>query len=310
LITEAINEFFIDPFEAETGASVTSVEAPDPNAAALLQIESGQVQWDVIDATSVELMVEQDALERIPDDLKALAADFVADPSFVTDYGISGYGDTATLIACNPDVVSRCPTSISEYWDVESFPGPRAMEASSPYAPITFALIADGATGSELDEPDLDRAFAKLREIKDEITVYTSSGDQQQQTLRDQQVGIATLWNGRAVNLREDMPKLELAWDDCLVGHGTMEVVKGAPHPETAFAYMGWWIQQAQAQADWTKRMSYPTPNKDVIGLLPADLAEAMPVSHDCVNQGPSLLWFSKNNAAVQEAWQEFLAGG
>src|SRR5690606_35103974 len=88
------------------------------------------------------------------------------------------------------------PTSWAEFWDVEQFPGPRALR-NSPVDNLEFALLADGVPLDQLYPLDVDRAFKKMEEIKPHISVWWSTGAQSAQVLIDQEVVLGTAWHGR-----------------------------------------------------------------------------------------------------------------
>jgi putative spermidine/putrescine transport system substrate-binding protein len=218
-------------------------------------------------------------------------------------------GTTATLIACNPDVMDKCPTNPEEFWDVENFPGPRAIVNQS-YGAMAFALQADGVPQDEIYPMDIDRAIEKLEEIKPSVKVWPSSGAEQQQVLIDKEVGAAIMWNGRAfVVKRDNIPNLEMHWDGSIRSDADgLVVMKDAPNKEAAFEYIKWIVEHPENQAKWTEALTYPTPAKDLYDLLPAEIAAALPGEHE-ENMPQDDQWIVENTTELQKAWQSFLAG-
>ncbi len=306
--TDAEKEFLGDPFTEDTGIKVNyQVSGNSPMAPALLQAQSGNVDLDVIFAENAEVLAAEDLLAEFPDDLMESLEEY-ARPDSYSDTLVN-MGTTATLIACNPDVMDKCPTNPEEFWDVENFPGPRAIVNQS-YGAMAFALQADGVPQDEIYPMDIDRAIEKLEEIKPSVKVWPSSGAEQQQVLIDKEVGAAIMWNGRAfVVKRDNIPNLEMHWDGSIRSDADgLVVMKDAPNKEAAFEYIKWIVEHPENQAKWTEALTYPTPAKDLYDLLPAEIAAALPGEHE-ENMPQDDQWIVENTTELQKAWQSFLAG-
>jgi putative spermidine/putrescine transport system substrate-binding protein len=275
-------------------------------APALLQAQSGNVKLDVVDAENAEVLRSKNLLADFPADLQKTLAE-TSRPGTFKPYVVN-FGSTATVIACNPKVMKKCPTTPAEFWDVENFPGPRAIVNQS-YVAMQFALEADGVSPDQVFPMDMDRAVAKLKEIKPHVKVWPSSGAEQQQVLIDKEVGAAIMWNGRAfVVQRDNIPELKLFWDGSVVsGSDGLVVLKDAPNQDAAYAYLKWIAEHAQNQANWTKALTYPTPTKELLNLVPKEIADALPAAHEVNKQDDK--WISDNTTQLQKAWQGFLAG-
>lgn len=307
--TDTTKKYLTDPFAKETGVNVQFiVNGNDTVAPALLQVKNHNVQIDLIDAGNDSTLILNNAAEKFPAELKTkLTA--ASQPNTVGDYVWGGYGTTATMIACNPKVVQKCPTTAAEFWDTKNFPGPRAM-SSVPETAMAFALLADGTPPGQIDTMDIDKAIAKLKEIKPNIKVWTSSGSQQQQVISDGEVGISYMWNGRAYVVKNTTVKdLIMNWGGSTyqADSGGFAVPKGAPNKDVAWAFMSWVADHPQNQADWTKVLTYPTPTKDLATLVTPEVAAALPNSSRTTNING--LWVAQHSAEIQKAWQQFLTG-
>lgn len=306
--TDAEKEFLGDPFTKDTGIKVNyQVSGNSPMAPALLQGQSGNVDLDVIFAENAEVLRAKNLLATFPDDLMAALEEHARPDAYSDD--LVNMGTTATIIACNPEVMAKCPTNPEEFWDTENFPGPRAILNMS-YAAMAFALQADGVPQDEVFPMDIDRAIAKLEEIKPSVKVWPSSGSEQQQVLIDNEVGAALMWNGRAfVVKRDNIPDLEMYWAGSVRSDADgLVVMADAPHKEAAFDYIQWIVEHSENQAKWTEALTYPTPSKELFDLVPAEIAEALPGSHE-ENMPLDEKWINDNTPQLQKAWQAFLAG-
>jgi spermidine/putrescine-binding protein len=306
IFKDTTQKYIAGPFEKDSGSKVDIVDVGGGWAAKIqAQKAAGAVQWDVIDsidAGSAEFLFKNGMLAPLPDDLAArLKA--VSLPGTVTPYGIEE-GSTGVVIACRTDV-KKCPSNAAEFFDAKGFPGARAI-VNEPNQVLPFAALASGIPADKLFPVDLDKAFALLNSIRSQVSVWPTSGDQQQQVLRSGEVDMAIMWNGRAYDLTQKGTPLKIVWPGALLDPGYIVVLKDAPNKDLAFKYMEYYATHPQQQADWAKVLPYGMASKDVASLLPADVADALPSSHDSVRIDPS--WFADHEAEIAKRWQEFLA--
>lgn len=307
--TEAEVEHLGDPFTADSGIKVEyKVTGESPTSPALLQAQSGNVQLDVINSENADLLRSKGLLATWPPEIMKLLEEGARPDSYKDD--MIAFGNTANLIVCNPKVMEKCPTNAQEFWDVKNFPGRRAIMDQAEAA-MAFALQADGVAQDEVYPLDIDRAMNKLNEIKPDIRVWPGSGDEQQQVLINKEVGAAIMWNGRAWGVKqENIPDLEMFWDGAQVSYGSgLVVMKDAPHKDAAFEYIKWILENPEAQAKWSEAMTYMTPTNQLNDLVSEDVAAALPSAHEGEVIVEDDEWLVENNEAVQNAWQEFLAG-
>jgi len=303
--TDATKKYFLEPFAAETGVKVNyTISGTDPTSTVLLQEQQGSVQIDLTDSSSAGVLEEKGFMEHFPDELMQ-AIKQTSRPDAFGDYYLE-LGSTATLIVCNPELIKKCPSNAKEFWDVKGFPGDRAV-ATTYSSAMAFALMADGVPKDQLFPMDVERSIKKLKELKPHVKTWPSSGAQQQQVMIDKEVGMSFMWNGRAfVVKRDNMPNLILNWGDSTLTTGNgWAVPKGAPNKDVAFAAIKWVAEHPEAQAKWSEALTYPTPTKDLLTLVPKDIADALPGAHDpAVIPGLAL---AKQADEMRKAWQNFL---
>jgi len=305
--TDGEQRDFGTPFTQETGVKVNyQVAGTSPMAPALLQAQSGNVSLDVVDAENAEVLRARGLLATFPPDLMQTIQS-TSRPGTYLPY-VLNLGSTATVIACNPSVMKRCPTTPQQFWDVKDYPGPRAI-LNQPSNALYFALVADGVAPDRVFPMDLNRGIKKLQEIKPSVKVWPSSGSDQQQALIDKTVGAAIMWNGRAfVVKRDNIPNLQISWTDALTSRSDgLVVLKDAPHKDAAFAYIRWILEHPRNQAAWTQSLTYPTPTTQLEQLVPRSIWEALPASHQVVKQDDA--WLAAHTADIQRVWQGLLAG-
>lgn len=307
--TAAVKKYFTDPFEKATGVKVVfDVNPSGVKQPALLQVQQHNVQIDLIDSANQAPLQQANALEAFPASLKATLT-AASGPNDVNDYVWGGYGVTATVIACNPKIVKKCPTNAKEFFDVKDFPGPRAI-AAVPETSLAFALFANGlASGGEIKSMDIDKAIQDLEQIKPDVQVWPSTDGQMEQILTDGQVGIGYLWAPHVFSAMKTMPSLVVNWGDSTdeVEDDGWAVPKGAPNADVAFAFLNWLAGQPKLQAAWSDAMVSPTPTKDLASLVSPATAAKLPDASKTT--AISTTWVAAHTAQLQKAWQQFLSG-
>ena len=122
-------------------------------------------------------------------------------PGMYSDY-CAGADIFSVVAAWNTDTYGdNGPRSWADFYDVEKFPGSRAMRGKMD-AQLETALLADGVPMADVytvldSEEGIERALDKIRSIKPHIAVWWSSGAQHAQLMKDGEVDMTTGWNGR-----------------------------------------------------------------------------------------------------------------
>ncbi|VTU14975.1 spermidine/putrescine ABC transporter periplasmic substrate-binding protein [Variovorax sp. SRS16] len=215
-------------------------------------VSSGRTTWDLVDMgfSRCEQAAAGGLLEKL--DYKVIHAgglnpDYVR-PDYVGVFSFS-YG-----IAYNTRKYAQPPTGWKDFWDVKRFPGKRALFNQGPYV-LEAALMADGVAPADvyriLSTPaGVDRAFKKLEEIKPDVAVWWNSSGQAMQLIRDGEVDMIMLANGRAGALMDDGAKVGFSFDQALLEIECLMVPKGAPNAASAMQLINAALDpQAQARA-------------------------------------------------------------
>lgn len=240
-------------------------------------MESGrQPPWNLIEITSISdfnRAKELDYLEKLDpevvplDNVEAAAAD---------PYGIYAMNYSANLV-WNTDKWpedGEHPETWEDLYDTEKFPGKRCMYQYPEYgAVLESALLADGVEPADLYPLDVDRAFAKLDTIKDEIVWYLSGADATR-FLTTGECDLGIIWNGRVASgvADEDLP-LALSWDQAITLSGVWGIPKGAPDVEAAQALIAFWILDIEGQIDYVTKFAFTT---DIKGISDDDYPESV----------------------------------
>ena len=229
---------FYDPFTEATGIKVIDVSSTtDFLGKIAAQIKSGKIEWDVTTAhynSSLAPLSSKGMLEEIDYRIVTDTKDLI--PGSVHKYGV-GNALTTYVMAYNTKKFpgENHPKSWADFFDVNKFPGPRAMPAwGSPEYNIVPALLADGVPLDKLTPFDYDRAFKMLDKIKPYVKIWYTSGDQLSQGLLEEQVVLANSTYGRVATVRDAGAPIALEWNQGIYYVGYYAVLKGAHNKKEA----------------------------------------------------------------------------
>ena len=305
--TSAQEAAYFKPFTEETGIRIRTI-APVSYAKLKAQVVAKSYEWDV---TSIE----QGELARADKEGLIEPIDWAIvrkDKLFAgADYanGISACALGTNLAYRSDKYQNGGPQSWADFWDVEKFPGPRAM-INNPVRALVFALVADGVPVDQVFPLDIERAFRKLDRIKPHIKVWWTQGNQSQQLLRDGEVHMMAMWNARASELKAQGVPVELVWAGATI-HTTMWcVARGAPNRDLAWRFIEF-ASGARPQAEFCNRLFYGPTNPDAFKFLNPAFADQMPTypPNAKVAVRPDSEWFAENAAKVQERFTQWVAG-
>jgi spermidine/putrescine-binding protein len=84
----------------------------------------------------------------------------------VSDCGIPSYFFGLTFVYNTETYKDNAPTKLSDFFDLEQFPGTRVLSPEFGNGIMEYALMADGIEPDLLYPLDIERALAKLDTIK------------------------------------------------------------------------------------------------------------------------------------------------
>ncbi len=263
------------------------------------QAQAGNVTWDLVDMLpsdaqracdeGIILQIDHDAMLAPAPDGTPASEDFL--PGSLGECFIPQIV-YSTVLTYRPGAFpdDAQPSSIADLFDVENFPGRRALQ-DRPGTNLEWALYADGVDPEDIYEvlstPEgVDRAFAKLDTIKDHIIFWTE-GAQAPQLLADGEVAFATGYNGRMfVAIEVEGMDADIIWDGQVVEWDGWVVPADGPNEELVMEYL-YFATDTQRLADQAKFISYGPARAASAGLvgehadLGIDMAPHMPTAPD-----------------------------
>lgn len=307
-LLDVMTKHLIGPAEKKLNIHVT----PDPNAdrypVIKAQVQSGKPIWDMFDASAGYCVRgrEEGLLEPIDYSLIPNAA--TVPDAFKDDYyvGLSAY---ATVLAYNTDAFGDAgPQSWADFWDVEKFPGRRALR-NYARPMMEVALLADGVEPADLYPLDVDRAYAKLEEIKPHIDVWWTSGAESAQLIFDGEVDMMPIWDGRITNAIENGAAAAFTRNKAIMEFSCIGVLKGTQHKEATMKFINE-LLDPKGQAGWaTDYMTGPLNTEFAQYMDPDRLATLSSAPDNIAIQVPlsAAWWASEKGEEAEKRWLEFM---
>lgn len=272
------------------------------------QVLAGAVTWDIVDLGLADCAAAQaeGILEPLDYDKISLEG---FEPAAYSD-AWAGIIYFSTVIGYNTETMGdNPPNSWADFWDVENFPGARALR-NNPAGMLELALLADGVPKEELYPLDLDRAFAKMEEIKPHIDVWWTSGAQSAQLIADGEVDMLAIWNGRLDAVIADGRPVDFTFNDGLLSLDCLAIPKGSQNKDLAMEALAIMLAPEQ-QAQLPQYINYgPTTSLAFdLGVITEEQAAGSPSSPGnlAVQAIADAAYWAEHRQAVQERWDAFM---
>jgi putative spermidine/putrescine transport system substrate-binding protein len=307
LFADCLRTQYYDAFTEETG--ITVLEAPEDDGIVRPQLaaDTGNYQVDVDFVSSPDLVEKNgpDILEPI--DYSLVPQDEIIE-GLALEYGV-GVNPNALVLGYNEDFLpsGERPEGIEDFFDLDRFPGKRAIFEFLESHTIALALLADGVAPDELVPFDFDRAFAKLDTIKDEL-VFAASGTDARSLLDSGEAPIQITFASRIKESIDAGQSAGIAWDGFSLFSDFMVIPKGDPNKDVAMDLVAF-----ISRSDISGRMS------DCVAIGPAntkaqanpDVEDFLPTSHleerHVVLTSPDFLaWTTEHSEEIFERFQEW----
>lgn len=304
---EAESVSFFQPTAQALGITIkedTTGGLPDVR----LQVTGNAVKWDIVELGADECArgTKEGLFEKL--DYSVIDADGI-DKNLVHDdwIGIAYY---SVVLIYNTNVYGdNGPKTWADFWNVEKFPGKRAL-GSFPTETLTVAALADGVPIDKVFPLDLDRAFASLEKIKPHINVWWDSGGQAMQLVKDGEVDMASIWNGRASTLLADGAPVHFTYDQGVFNPDCMVIPKGSPNKDLAMKALAMFVSP-DLQANLPLHIGNGPVNMKAFetGKIPAERAKMIVSAPENVAKQVTLdaNFWAEHMTEAQERFTNFL---
>ncbi|MEG9861304.1 MAG: ABC transporter substrate-binding protein [Parvularculales bacterium] len=274
-------EAYHKPWVAMTGRGINSVDYNGGLAEIKAQVESGNVTWDAVDLETSDAQrgCDEGLFEEIdfskqspaPDGTPAVK-DFL--PGSLIPCAVPSIVWSTIYAYDKNKFLGNAPTTIEDFFNTTKFPGKRGMR-KIPKTTLEIALMGDGVAPEDVydmlsTKVGIDRAFAKLNSIKDDI-LWWEAGAQPPQMLADGEVSMSVAFNGRIFNaaIKEGKP-FEIVWDGQIFDIDLWAIPKGSRNKDLALDFITF-ASDTQRLADQAQYISYGPARLSSIPLVGKD---------------------------------------
>jgi putative spermidine/putrescine transport system substrate-binding protein len=306
----AISAYF-DPFTAKTGIP-TKLQEPYSFARVRAMHEAKAQQIDVFSADGAEIILGNRANMLTPIDWDIVDRSHLSEQQMGVPNVVGGY--MLSMVICYNKKKwpgEHHPKSWADFWDVDKFPGRRAIRRTPPMWTIDAALLADGVKEDSNFYPlDLDRAFQSLDRIKPHVKAWWSDNAQAQQLMEQEEVDLITMMNGRATESINNKAPFEIVWNQGVTGGNRQGwvVPVGSPNPKGGMKFIDF-ATRPEPQAAFARLMYYAPQNLKAFDLLEPEIAKQLPsypenfrIAHVMNNE-----WWADNYAQVTRRMERWL---
>lgn len=310
----ALREAWFDPFTKETGIEVVVAAGTNAElrAKASAMVKSGNVTWDLY--LDGEIQAASDAHKAVTEDLSEFCKSYKQRADLAGNACQSGGAliqSTATLLVYRSDAVGTpSPETWADMWDTKRFPGGRAFpNFDDPWRVLAAALLADGVEKDKLFPLDVDRAFRKLDQIRDSVSLWWKTGDQSVQGFRNADYDLGQIWLTRAKAMANEGLPIKWSYKASFLVGDRAALIKGAPNRENALKLISYWLDHPAAQARACSILSCTPPSAEAIALMPEEARRSMPTTAEISENVvvPDAAWINTNAPALLEKWNNWI---
>ena len=307
---EAIEQAWVEPFSEETGIEVFRDTEPEI-ARVRAMVETGNVEWDVVTGGGETLMRGADL------GLFVEITDTMVDQSEVLPEVRTAFGVPSeifsTVIGFSPTAFADGgPKTFADFWDVERFPGRRALP-DRPATVLEAALLADGVPRERIydvlsTDDGFERALDKVRALKEHVAFWWSSGAQPVQALGSGEVVMALGWNGRFQSGIDEGLDIVISWDESVAQAGYFMIPTGAANEAQALRFLNY-IVRPDVQARLSEWIAYGPITPASMQFIDDARAARLPSTPERLEHAlfMDIAWWSDRATEASEAYTAML---
>ena len=292
------------PFSEATGIAVNQ-DGPTDYGKIKAMVEADAVTWDVVDTDFdyAAMAGQQGLLEPLDFSIIDKSA---LDPRFVTDYAVGSFYFSFVIGYNNGAYAEAKPVTLTDFFDLEKFPGKRTVYKWAVPGMIEAALIADGVKPEELYPLDLDRAFKKFDSIKSEI-IWWTTGAQSQQLLASGEAPLGLFWNGRVAALLADGQDVAISWEQNITAADALVVPKGTKNRDAAMKFIAQ-ATSAEGQAAFATETGFSPVNTGSAALMDEELRKTLPDNFTASQINTDMAYWAEHREEIGNRWYAWQA--
>lgn len=298
-----VRTIFAEPFTKETGIGVNIVNNADLTKLKV-QVKNNNVSWDVFDSIGPHILsASKDGIWE-PIDTTIIDKSNLIVPGGADHVGTFLF---AAGIAYDPKRFSegKFPTNFQEFWDVDKFPGRRAMRPRVSEM-LEIALVADGVDPSKLYPLDVERAFKSLEKIKPHVRKWTETTPETISLVTNNEVDFSYSFITRVIPSQQAGNSIDMPLSQTVNSTEYLAVPKGTKNREAAMRYIAF-VLQPERQAEFSNRMFFSPNNKLALPMVQEATKKYLPDMTSPTNIVIDDAWWSDNFEALQKRFTGWL---
>ncbi len=305
--SENVQKAYIVPFEADTGATVIVEEyGSDVTAMVKGQVEQNIPGFDLISGVGildqVAVMRDAGAIQKLDWSKIPNSGDLTDNAKY--DYAMGQYVISTNFVWNTNAYPSGGPDDAKTWYDVATYPGPRALVNFSPTGILEQALIADGVAVKDLYPLDVDRAFAMLDKVKPSIVKWWGSGAEIYQTLISEESTSGVFWIAHAYRAQTAGAPIVVSMKDMFLIVDCWAIPTNAQNLDVVYAFLNYTVD-GQRAANYTRLMGYAPVVKSAYDYLTEAEQEKLATYPANEAQGfwADVAYWQENFAAISERY-------
>lgn len=307
-VQEDLTATLFKPAAEKAGAELRT-ESHDGLAGVRVQVQSGAPGWDVAHLGAEDCAIGATEGLFEPLDYSVIQADGIPEGARTETW--IGTNTYSVVLAWRTDKYGdNPPKNWKDFWDVEKFPGRRALSVY-PQEMMEIALLGDGVAPDQIYPLDAKRSLAAIERIKPNIAVWWSSGAQSAQLIKDGEVDMQAIWGSRVAGVIADGAPVAFTYQDGVRGFGCVAILKGSKNVAAAQTLINN-IVAPEIQARIPEMMPYYGPANAKafeVKQFPAEvLAQSNASPENAAKQVlMSPAWWAENMQDVQEDFKNLI---
>jgi putative spermidine/putrescine transport system substrate-binding protein len=222
-----------------------------------------------------------------------------------------GFTAYSTVLAYNTEVYGdNPPKTWADFFDVEKFPGTRAIGGTYPSTNMEIGLLADGVPRDKIYPIDMERSLKKWEAFKPNITVRWSSGAQATQLATAQEADMLTIWAARIEAAIKEGAPYAYTLNDAVMDVECLVIPKNSPNREGAMRLINH-LLDPKYQANLPDYIPYGPMNQDAfkLGLISPEKAKNVVTSTDNIAKQLILNapYWAEHEAEAQTKWDSLM---
>jgi putative spermidine/putrescine transport system substrate-binding protein len=307
---DALREAAWKPISQKLGIKINEDTSTGQITEVRVQVKSGSPQWNID-----EMSIDQCAIgakEGLFEPLDYNVIDKQGFPPGMAEPTYIAQNFYSLVIGWNTKKFGQNgPQTWAEFWDAKKFPGKRSMFNYASTS-LETALLADGTTPDKLYPIDIKRAMASIEKIKPYVSVWWSSGAQSAQLLKDGEVDMIAIWNGRVAAIMKEGAPAAFTFNQGILIADCLALPRGqTPEKKQLAMKVLAQIVSPEIMANLPKYIDYGPANQRAYdtGKITADMMKTLNTSPE--NAKKQIImngeWWGEHGNEAQEAWNNLM---